>query len=365
MRIGVDVRELQEGVQTGIGRMVEAFVSEAPKIRPEIRLVLYADSTTRSNLSNTATELRTLYQPATMWFDQVALPRALATDGVDVFWSPYYKAPLFAPCPTVVTIHDVLFLRIGGIRAKNALFKPWARLIGSRAKVILTDSEHSRRDLEESMGFDGSHVQVVPLGVSGRFSPGARATSAALRQSHRIRQRYVLTVTNFRAHKNDRLLLRAFSRVASTDPDVDLVFAGRPAAKIGDLHESIAELRLAGRVHLPGLVPEDDLPALYAGATLFAFPSLYEGFGLPVLEAMSSGTPVLCSSASALPEIADDAAIMLNPNDEGAWAEAMSRLLDDEPSRQKLTRSGLERARAYTWQNTVEGILSVLERETA
>ena len=143
----MDVRELQQGIKTGIGRVVEAFITETPKIDPQARLFLYADKTTHPDLQGDRVEVRTLGQPAPLWFDQVALPMALTKDRVDVFFSPYYNAPVAAPCPSVVTIHDILFLKFSGQRIKNTLFKPWAKFIASRVARILTDSDYSRRDL--------------------------------------------------------------------------------------------------------------------------------------------------------------------------------------------------------------------------
>ena len=362
MRIGVDVRELQQGIKTGIGRVVEAFITETPKINPQVKLFLYADKTTRPDLQGDRVEVRTLGQPVTVWFDQVALPMALAKDRVDVFFSPYYKAPVVAPCPSVVTIHDILFLKFGGQRIKNALFKPWAKFIASRVARILTDSDHSRRDLEKTLGLDSSDIEVIPLGVSPSFSPSARAGSETLAENLGFSKNYILTITNFLAHKNNECLVRAFAELAPEEPDLTLVLAGRSAAPTRDLKALVERLGIGGRVSMPGLIADEDLPLLYAGARVFAFPSLYEGFGLPVLEAFASGVPVACSSATSLPEVAADAALLLDPNDHSAWTEGLRRLLSDEPLREQLIEAGLARARQFSWRNSAARILSVLEK---
>jgi glycosyltransferase involved in cell wall biosynthesis len=361
MIIGVDVRELQRGFRTGIGRMVEAVITEVPNMRDNVDLVLYSDRTTRSELPTKAAKRRTLSQPTTLWFDHVALPKALAEDHVDVFWSPYYKAPFFSPCPKAITIHDLLFLAVGGRRFENALFKPWARLMGSRAARIITDSEHSRRDIETMLGFDPARIEVVPLGVSRRFSPEAREQTPQLLCRLGVTAPYILTVTNFRRHKNDGLLVRAFAGVASRHPSVSLVLAGKPADDQKGLIELVERLDLHSRVHLPGLIPDEDLPALYAGAELFAFPSVYEGFGLPVLEAMACGTAVVSSSSSSLPEIAEGAAVLLSPTDVDEWSRAMNDLLANGDQRKKWAHAGLERAESFTWRRSAEKILTVLE----
>ncbi len=254
--------------------MVEAFITETPKIDPQARLFLYADKTTRPDLQGDRVEVRTLGQPAPLWFDQVALPMALTKDRVDVFFSPYYKAPVAAPCPSVVTIHDILFLKFSGQRIKNTLFKPWAKFIASRVARILTDSDYSRRDLEKTLGFDSADIEVIPLGVSPSFSPSARAGSETLAETLGFSKNYILSITNFLAHKNNECLVRAFAELAPQEPDLTLVLAGRAAAPTGHLTALVERLGLGGRVSMPGAIADEDLPALYAGARVFAFPSL-------------------------------------------------------------------------------------------
>ena len=362
MKIGVDVRELQRGVRTGIGRMVEAVIHETPNVSPDAQLVLYADSSTRLELTSASVDYRILEQPFTLWFDQIELPRAIAGNNVDVFWSPYYKAPIYSPCPTVITIHDVLFLKHGGQRLKNALFKPWARLIGSRASAVLTDSEHSRRDLVTLLGIDPARIEVVPLGVSERFAPERRDKVPDTLNRLGIPENYILTVTNFRPHKNGEFLIRAYAQVAKKIEDTALVFAGKKNRDADNLYQSAERLGVGDRVFMPGMISDEDLPALYAGARLFAFPSLYEGFGLPLLEAMASGTPVVSSSASSLPEVAGDAGWMLEPTDEEAWAISILSLLTDGALRQRHIQAGLDRASVFTWRQSVSILLDILER---
>jgi glycosyltransferase involved in cell wall biosynthesis len=342
--------------------MVEAIIREASNVSPDTRLVLFADSSTRLELASTSGDYRVLAQPFTLWFDQVALPRAISRSHVDVFWSPYYKSPVFSNCPTVITIHDVLFLKHGGRRLKKALFKPWARLIGSRASAILTDSEHSKKDLVALLGFDPALIEVVPLGVSGEFTPDKRNDAPDMLRRLGIPKDYILTVTNFRPHKNGEFLLRVYACLAKNIEATALVIVGKKNREAYDLHQTAIRLGVGDRVFMPGMVSDTDLPALYAGARLFTFPSLYEGFGLPLLEAMASGTPVLSSSTSSLPEVAGDAAMMRVPTDEEAWAQSMLAMLTNDTLRERHIQAGLERASTFTWRQSVSNLMEILSR---
>lgn len=362
MIVGMDVRELQRGVRTGIGRMVEAVIREAPNTSPNANLVLYADASTRLDLASTSTEYHILEQPFTLWFDQIELPKAIARSKIDVFWSPYYKSPLYSPCPSVITIHDILFLKHGGRHLKNALFKPWARLIGSKASAVLTDSEHSKHDLVTLLGIRPDRIQVVPLGVSQQFTAAAREKTSDILNKLGIPQNYILTVTNFRPHKNGDFLIRAFAQVAKQIEETALVFAGSKSRDADDLFLSAKRLGIAERVFMPGMISDDDLPALYAGARLFALPSLYEGFGLPLLEAMASGTPIVSSSASSLPEVAGDAGTIIEPTNEEAWAKSMLGLLTNDALRHQYIQAGLKRASTFTWRRTVSHLMEILEQ---
>lgn len=227
---------------------------------------------------------------------------------------------------------------------------------------MLTDSEHSRRDILDILRLDPSLIEVIPLGVSAPFSPQAKRETPALLEKLGIPKRYILTVTNFRPHKNDWTLIRAFSRLVARVPDIALVLAGPAAGPLDGLRRWIDRMQLREKIFLPGLIAETDLPALYAGAHLFAFPSLYEGFGLPVLEAMACGVPVVCSSSSSLPEVVGESGRLLDPNDEQAWSDTIYELLQDERSRQRWIQSGLDRASRFSWSRSVSLLLDVLER---
>jgi glycosyltransferase involved in cell wall biosynthesis len=184
-----------------------------------------------------------------------------------------------------------------------------------------------------------------------------------LRARHGLRaDRYVLSVGTLEPRKNHARLVRAFDALAATRPDLRLVLAGARGWKSGAVDSAIAAAGARARIHVLGGVSADDLAALYSGATAFAYPSLYEGFGLPVLEAMAAGAPVLTSTVSSLPEVAGDAALLVDPDDSDAMAGAMHELLFDEALRTRLAGMGLARAASFTWERTARATAESLRR---
>src|SRR5205807_138876 len=233
--------------------------------------------------------------------DQVRLPRALREDGATVFLSPYYKGPRAAPCPVVLTIHDLFFIGHPGRRRRlhDATLIRLARLYARRAAAIVTDSEHSRREIAARLGIDPARVTVIPVALGPEF----RAPAPPGPGRDGIASSYILYVGNFRPHKNLPRLLAAYAALpAALRAAHALVLAGGNRAGRALLEARARELGVADRVVFAGLVADRDLPGLYAGATVAVLPSLEEGFGLPALEAMACGTPVVVSNRGALPE---------------------------------------------------------------
>jgi glycosyltransferase involved in cell wall biosynthesis len=297
----------------------------------------------------------------TRWWDQVALPAALRRDGIDVFLSPYYKRPLAAPCPTVVTIHDLFFIGYPGRRRPlyDAAMTRLARFHAAGASAIVTDSEHSRRTIVDRLGLPAERMAVIPVGLGPEFRPVT--PSPGQRERYGLGCDYVLYVGNFLPHKNLPRLLRAWT--ALTGPlraSYRLVLAGGAGAGRRSLAVLAAALGLGDRIVFPGLIDDVDLPALYGGATAVVLPSLEEGFGLPALEAMACGTPVVASRRGALPEVVGDAGVLVDPEDERALAAALARLLGSPADRQTLARQGLARAAHYTAARTAGRVVDLL-----
>ena len=358
LRIAVDGRELRAGVRTGIRRYtLEVLRAAADR---GLQCFVYVDRST--DFEESAGVRRVMLGGFTRWWDQVALPAALRRDGVDVFLSPYYKRPLAAPCPAVVTIHDLFFIGYPGRRRRlyDAAMTRLARLYAAGASAIIADSEHSRRQIVDRLGLAADRTVVIPVGLGPEFRPGA--PTAAQRERYGLGSCYALYVGNFMPHKNLPRLLRAWAalpeglRVSHRLVLAGGGHAGRPAlAALAD------SLGLGDRVVFPGLIDDADLPALYGGAAALVQPSLDEGFGLPALEAMACGAPVVASRRGALPEVVGDAGVLVDPEDERALASALTRVLGSAAEREALAGRGLRRAAGFTAERTAGRVVDLLQ----
>jgi glycosyltransferase involved in cell wall biosynthesis len=360
LRVGVDGRELREGVRTGIRRyVVEVLRAAAAR---GLECVVYGDPDTRLPDEAGSARLVLLGGGLTQWWDQVTLPRALRRDRIRVFLSPYYKRPLAAPCPSVVTIHDLFFIGYPG-RARplrDAVLTALARRYARGAAAIIADSEHSRREIVARLGLPAERVTVIPVALGREFAPAA--PTADQRARYGLGERYALYVGNFLPHKNLPRLLRAWAALpAPLRATHRLVLAGGARTGRPELAAQAAALGLHGAVVFAGLVADEDLPALYGGAAALVQPSLEEGFGLPALEAMACGAPVVASRRGALPEVVDDAGVLVDPEDERALADALARVLGSDAERAALSRRGRARAAQFSAARTAGRVVDVLE----
>jgi glycosyltransferase involved in cell wall biosynthesis len=287
--------------------------------------------------------------------EQTLLPRLAARRGVDLLHSLASTAPLWGRFRRVVTVHDLIYAHYpeahSGIRGKGmrVLVPSAAR----RSDRVIVDSQSTRSDVMKLVGVTDDRIDVVPLGL-GTVRREAPMPEREVRARFDLGDRAVLlSLSAKRPHKNLIALIGALARIAADTRPV-LVLPGYPTAHELELRERARSLGLEGDVRFPAWVSTAELEGLWALARGFVFPSLYEGFGLPVLEAMARGVPVACSDASALPEVAGAAALLFNPIDEPAIAEALGRLLDDAQLRERLRTLGLERAEQFTWERTAK-----------
>lgn len=307
-----------------------------------------------------------------LWFEQLSVPRASSSSGVQLIHYPYFAAPLRCGLPVVVTVHDLIPLILPPY-AGNALARAYSRLVASatrRATAIIADSECSRRDVIRLLNVPEDRVTVVYLAASERFQPMSDSPELAARKhQYGLDDPYVLYLGGIDCRKNVPRLLEAFAEVLRRGSgtrgfptDLKLVIAGSiptPSSMFPDVRGQAISLGLEDKVKFLGLVPDEDTPWLYSGAEAFVFPSLYEGFGLPPLEAMACGTPVVCSNAASLPEVVGPAAITVDAEDTAGLASAMERVLTDDNLRCDLRERGLRQARQFSWRKTAEETLRV------
>jgi glycosyltransferase involved in cell wall biosynthesis len=303
--------------------------------------------------------------PGLMIVGNLMLSWAVKRYRLDLIHDPNGIAPLLGPAAgarRIVTIHDVFAYvcpeahnRLDNWRYRHML--PHAL---RHTDAVLTDSQHSRRDIARYLGVPDDRMEVISCGVDPRFRPipdGQERRVALARYG--VRQPYMLYVGGINARKNIAQLFEAFAQVLERRPDLTLVVAGKRQWQTGAIDAALQRLDLADHVHFTGYLADADLPALYSAAELFVFPSLYEGFGLPPLEAMACGTPVVASNASSLPEVVGDAAILVDPYDVDALAGAISRALEERALAAELRARGSARARTFTWERTASETIAV------
>lgn len=307
-------------------------------------------------------------QLAKVWFEQVAIPQVCARERIDLVHYPYFAAPLVCRARVVLTLHDLIPITLEPYRGSFAV-RAYSFLVATAAKRaagIIADSDFTRRDIVRVLKIPDHRIRVVHLAASENYTATIdRRFVEAVRLKYGLDADYVFYLGGLDVRKNVGRLIHAFATVKrQMGGDVKLAIAGKPMSNsllFPRLTDVIEEEKLGDGVVFLGQVPEEDCPLLYNGARLFVYPSLYEGFGLPPLEAMACGTPVICSNTSSLPEVVGDAAITVDPTSVDALAEAIQRVLGNEGLQAELREKGLARARQFSWRKTAEQTLAAFE----
>ena len=282
-----------------------------------------------------------------------------------------FTAPPFAPCPVVTTIHDLSFEHLPETfkRRSRAQLRLTVRRTARKAALILTLSEFSRRDIIETYAVDPERVIVTPAAAPTHFKPVADETELEkIRERYGIGANYLLSLGSIQPRKNLTRLIEAFQWLRKSRPDDELpqlVIAGKRGWLDDEVFRAAQQDGLNESVKFIGYVPEEDLPALYSGAMCFVYPSYFEGFGLPVLEAMQCGAPVIAGNQTSLPEVAGDAALLFDPFDTRALGEAIARVIDHPDYRAELRARGLKRAAEFSWIATARLTLKAYESAAA
>jgi glycosyltransferase involved in cell wall biosynthesis len=365
MRIALNLLYLLPGVVGGTETYARSLIKALARQSDDNEYSVFLnresaelDVTPADNFTRVVCPINATNRAARYSWEQGAMPLQLRRARPDIVHSLGYVIPLAARGPQVVTVHDVNYLGHKGWRTGvgRTAFRFFAERTVKRADRIIAVSRFSRDEIVKHMNVAPDKVTVVHS--AGRDAlPGRKDDAGASDVVRSISRPYIMAFSALSAHKNMPRLIAAFAKISSIVPH-DLVLVGHMPVKAGVR----AEIEAAGgtdRVHFTGYIPEGEVAALLQNASLFAFPSLYEGFGLPLLDAQNAGIPVVCSSAGALPEIAGDSAILFDPHSEDAIATALKRGLLDTDLRQQLVEKGHANARRFSWDRTARETLDV------
>ena len=363
MRVAIDARKLHD---YGIGTYVRNLLAELARQNDDAEYVLLCAPPDVGHLRELGPRFRPVADRSGNYSvrEQLSVPRALVRERVDLFHAPHYVVSPFTTCPYVVTIHDCIHLRFPQYlpnRAAHHYARVMMRMSARRARRVLTVSQASKDDILYYLKVPAAKVEVIYNALDERL-----AVVPTPDDVDRVRQRFLLTspfilyAGNIKPHKNVDRLIEAYSMMRQRGiQDVKLLIIGDEISKYPNLRRLVHRFQLHQQVRFLGFVPDATLAVLYRLAAVFVFPSLYEGFGLPPLEAMAAGTPVITSNVSSLPEVVGDAALLIDPMDAGAIADAMARVLEQPELRADLIRRGHERLKAFSWERSVARIRDV------
>jgi glycosyltransferase involved in cell wall biosynthesis len=372
MNIGVDAREIQDGVITGIGRSLSNFITYFKDNDSKHNLFLFAEKDLKIN-NNANIKKIILKGSSTFIWDQLILLKSLRNYNIDLFYSPYYKIPLFSKIPSVSQILDLMFLNHPEYKKNLPIrhklyYALFGKTFARKSWSIITDSEHAKNDIIKLWKVNPEKIVVIPLGLADRYRPVKDENLLnQVRKRLNLPEKYILYLGNFKPHKNVPSLILAFKEIENKFPDYKLVLAGtidKHGAKIKDL---VAQEGLGDKVTYTDTIRESDYPeAILSMADIFVFPTLYEGFGLPPLEAMACGTPVIASDLTSVPEVVGDASMLINPLNIESISKSLADLIENPGKREKLSKKGLERARRFREKDTAgklfDHIISLAEK---
>jgi glycosyltransferase involved in cell wall biosynthesis len=333
------------------GNRYTAFLGDGRFTSPGLALKL-------SHLPTSSPVVRILWE-------QVVQPFALRKERVDLLHALAFVAPLLSPCPSVVTIYDLSFLLYPESfkRSKRFYLDLFTRISAKRARRIIAISQSTKRDVVRLLGVLPEKVEVVYCGIDEAFRPLAEDQVVAFRSKRGLPERFILFVGTIEPRKNVTRLIEAFAHLQTCKlAHLKLVIGGAKGWFYEDVFARVEELGLMGKVMFPGYIPASELPLWYNTAELSVYPSLYEGFGLPPLEAMACGTPVVTANTSSLPEVVSQAGLTVDPLDVEGLAEAMRRVLGNEALRQDMRERGLQRAQGFSWTKTAQETVQVYQR---
>lgn len=364
--IGIDARKLTD---FGIGTYIRNLVDSLAVVDSENRYVLFARPEHQDRLWHLPENFHVVPEPAPVYSvrELLILSWRLLRLRLDLYHSTHYVLPAFVPCRAVVTIHDIIHLLYPEFLPNALAFFYANRMIKrslTRGDRIIAGSQNTKADLLHHFEVDEEKIEVIYYGVAEHFRQRVpdREKQELLAELG-LTPPYVLFVGNPKPHKNLDNVVRAYAKARTLHNfEAHLVCVGGNGPETARVKERSRQLGIADRVHFPGRLADKYLPAVYQGAELFVYPTLYEGFGLPVVEAMASGVPVITSNKSALKEVAEGYADLVNPVDVDQMAQSIAHCLSDPEHRSALAKLGTRRAADFQWHRTAEQTLEVYRR---
>lgn len=378
MRVGINAHLVafnKSYRQAGVSKYTELLINNLARLDQTDQFVIYFGNGYRPesfaaapNFRVRTSRLPTIKPPVRIGWEQLLAPAILWQARLDLLHCPVNVVPLAAPCPLIVTIHDLGFMRYPERYrpAKRRYLQTMTRFSARRAAHIITDAESGRQEIIELLKVPPTKVTAIPLAVDRVFQPLDAGRVAQFRQEKKLPSRFVLYIGTLEPRKNLPLLLRGFARLRQEQPaavaGVELVLGGAKGWLYDEIFQLVRELGLEAVSHFPGYIAEEELALWYNSAECFVYPSVYEGFGLPPLEAMACGCPVITSNVSSLPEVVGQAGLTVAPQDEAGLSAALAQLLTDPIARATRREQGLAQARKFTWEETARRTLEIYRR---
>ncbi len=360
MRIGIDATALPPQ-PVGAGNYIIQLIRALASLKVNDEFVIFAQQRGHALISlpeNDSFEwiiLEDRNPGSRLIWEQTLYPQLIRKSGVDLLHSMHYTRPVKLPCASVVTFHDMTFFLYPELhtRAKRLFFPLAIRASARQADALTAVSESTRQDAIRVLGISPEKITATQLGVDPTFRPiNDAAIKGKIAEKYDLPERFILYVGLLEPRKNLPMLIRAYKRLIDGGENFKLVLVGRYGWMHEELLRQINNLDLEEMVHFTGYVSQEDLPLVYNLSSLFVYPTLYEGFGLPALEAMACGVPVITTDVSSLPEIVGEAGILVPVNNVEALYGAMIAVLGDEDLRRKMINKGIQRAAKFTWEQT-------------
>lgn len=360
MKIGINALFIRPGWHGGTEVYLRNLLHNLLAIGPEHEFFLFTNkenhhtfSFTSPNIKKVLIPIRASIKPLRVLMEQTALPYQASVLRLDVIHGPGYTTPAVGFCARVVTIHDLQYRYYPEVypRGQYLFFKTFIPLSAKTSTAIITDANSTKIDLEKMLSIPSEKINVVHLAPAPPFAePVSPNMMHAVRKEYQLPDNYILTVSSFRPQKNTLRLIEAYSKVRKRGVKHKLVLVGRKLSPYSDIQKLIQRLELEKEVFVTEYVPDETLPAIYAGADLFVFPSFFEGFGIPVLEAMACGLPVVLSNVASLPEAGGEAGYYVDPYSVDEITEAMYNVLTQPSLRESLSRKSQAHAKNFSWE---------------